>query len=105
MRAPEVVQDESFKTDLAALRETFPEIEDVVAELAEVLQLGYQLPEIPVDENSAPQVYAQLLDYPPKGVSGLQQFLVTYHATDPEPSPRTPLRTFTLLTIADRRHR
>jgi len=102
MRGSEVVQDSLFKDDLTVLRREFPEIDRVVADFTEVLLLDYDLPEIPVDP-ATPRVYTHLVDYPPRAASGLQQFIVIYHATDPDPSPRQPYRTFTLLAIADRK--
>jgi hypothetical protein len=103
MRGSEVVRDSSFEDDLAALRGMYPEIDRVVSELVDVLLLDYDLPEIPVEVKTLQQVYAVLLDYPPLGPSGPQRFLVTYHATDPTPSPQTPYRTYTLLRITERR--
>ena len=101
IRASTVVLDPSFKIDLEELRGNYPAVDDAVRDLTQVLELGYDLPEMP--SGLGDQVYTRLLDYPPSGGDGRQQFTVIYHATDPEPSWTEPYRTFTLLTITDRR--
>ena len=101
MRAPEVVQASSFTADLDALRPRFPEIDAVVADLRELLTLGYSLPHLLVDHEEIPGVYVTKLDYPPHGAAGLGVFLVTYHQTDTTPSMRTALYQCTLLTITE----
>ena len=101
IRASKVVLDQSFETDLDGLRGNYPEVDDAVSDLTQVLELGYDLPEMPFGLGD--QIYTRLLDYPPDGAAGLQQFSVVYHATDPDPSWTEPYRTFTLLTITDRR--
>jgi hypothetical protein len=101
MRAPEVVEAESFIADLNALRKKFPEIDAVVANLRELLLLGYSLPHLLVDEDEIPGVYVTRLDYPPLGPAGLGLFLVTYHQTGATPSMATPLYRCTLLTITE----
>lgn len=98
IRASIVVSDPSFQSDLDGLRETYPAIDDAVEDLSHVLKLGYDLPEISISE----QVYTRLVDYPPYGAAGLQQFAVIYHATDPSPSWTDSYQTFTLLAIFDR---
>jgi hypothetical protein len=55
-----------------------------------------------VDEVNYPGVYAVRMDYPPKGAAGRGQFLVTYHATERQPSMVHPYWTITFLTIQDR---
>ena len=100
IRGSKIVLDPSFQSDLNELRGDYPEVDAAVKDLTDVLVLDYDLPEMPVDVGD--HVYAILLDYPPEGPEGLQQFRVVYHATDPEPSWTTPYRTFTLLTITDR---
>lgn len=93
---------ETFDTHLEALQGEYPAIDKEVQDLEELLRLDYVLPEIKVDPESALNVYAIKLDYRPLGAAGRSRFLVTYHATDPEPSPNTPYRTFTMLTITER---
>ena len=100
IRGSKVVLDPSFHSDLEGLRGSYPKVDDAVNNLTQTLELGYHLPETNIDIGS--QVYMVLLDYPPKGADGFQQFRVVYHATDPEPSWTRPYRTFTLLTITDR---
>ncbi len=95
------VHAESFEQDLKKLEPTYPGIRAAVAELEEFLRLDYSQPEIQVDPEAAPRVYAIKLDYPPAGAAGRSLFLITYHATDPKPSPKTPYRTFTFLTIGE----
>lgn len=92
---------DSFNSDLDQLRPEYPLIDECVEELEEFLKLDYVIPEILVDRDT-PNVYATKLDYPPLGSAGKSLFLVTYHATDPNPSPRTPYRTFTFLSITER---
>ena len=101
VKGSKVVLDSSFDVDLNGLRENYPAVDAAVQDLTQTLELGYALPEITSDLGD--QVYARLLDYPPKGAAGLQQFSVIYPATDPELSWTEPYRTFTLLTITDRR--
>lgn len=100
IRGSTVEHATTFKDDLARLRPKYPEIDDVVDEFSTVLRIGGEWPEIPIDD--IPEVYVRLLDYPPLRNMGLQRFRVTYHATDPDPSPTTPYRSFTLLTISER---
>ena len=99
MRGSVVDRSESFVTDLTNLRSKYPDVEQEVQELEAFLRLDYVQPEIPVDPESFPNVYAIKHDYRPMGAAGRSRFLITYHATDPSPSPATPYRTFTLLTI------
>ena len=101
IRGSKVVFDPSFESDLGGLRANYPFVDDAVKDLSQTLELGYDLPEIP--SGLGEQIYTRLLDYPPKGSAGLQQFSVIYHATDPEPDWKEPYRTFTLLTITDRK--
>ena len=91
-----------FKANIDCLRDNYPSLEEEVGHLEEFLTLGYIFPEIKIDTKSAPNVYAVRHDYRPLGAAGRSRFLVTYHATDPNPSPTTPYRTFTLLTITER---
>ena len=100
IRGSKIVLAPSFESDLDGLHGNYPEVDAAVKTLTGVLILDYDLPEMPVDVGD--HVYAILLDYPPAGADGLQQFRVVYHATDPEPSWTTPYRTFTLLMITDR---
>jgi hypothetical protein len=100
IRASTVEKDPSFGSDLDQLRGKYPEVDGAVQDLIEILVLGYDLPEMPT---GIAQVYARIVDYPARGADGLQQFLITYHATDPQPSWTNPYRTFTLLTITDRK--
>jgi len=102
MQGSVTVHAESFEQDLKSLEPTYAGIRAAVAGLEEFLRLDYSQPEIQVDPETAPRVYAIKLDYPPAGAAGRSLFLVTYHATDPNPSPNTPYRTFTLLTIGER---
>ena len=95
----------SFDADLKKLVPPYPEIEAAIDELEEFLKLDYIIPEIAVDSEKMPRVYAVRLDYPPMKAGGRSRFLVTYHATDPDPSMRTPYRSFTLLTINERPNR
>ena len=104
MRGSVVERAPTFEADVAGLRDEYPAIDGPVNDLDEFLRLDYDLPEITVDPSAAPNVYAVKLDYPPQGAGGRSRFLVTYHATDAQPSPVTPYRTFTLLTITERRH-
>ena len=101
MRAPEVKQSPSFAADLDQLRDRFPEIDAVIVDLRELLILGYYLPQILIDSESLPGVYAVKLDYPPHGPEGLGAFLVIYHKTEPTPSMVAPLYQCTLLTITE----
>jgi len=105
IRGSVAIRTETFKAQLDGLKEEYPQIEDPIAELEEFLCLDYDLPEIRVDPDSAPNVYAIKVDYPPKGSEGRSRFLVTYHGTDPKPSLRDPYRTITLLTITERTQR
>jgi len=91
----------SFDADLENLKQSYPEIEAVVADLEEFLKLDYTIPEIAVDPENMPLVYAVKLDYPPMKAGGRSRFLVIYHATDAKPSMITPFRTFTLLAIRE----
>src|SRR2546428_9382778 len=102
MRGPEVVRDPAFDEDVARLRANYPEIDKVINDLANALEVSFQLPEMLI-ELKTPGAYAILVDYPPRGAAGLGQFLVVYHATDPERSMNRPYRTYTLLGIKDRR--
>jgi|SRR5579859_7279661 len=103
-RGAAVKASKTFEADRKALAEKYPDLEHVLTELADLLMLGYDLPEIPVDRETDPRVYAIRLDYPPMGSAGRGAFLVTYHATDPKPnlSMTEPYRVFTLLTITER---
>lgn len=100
IRASTVNFADSFNSDLDGLRDGYAEIDGVVVELAEVLKLGYDSPEILIDDQ--PRVYVRLLDYPPHGANGVQRFRVVYHATDPAPDWNESYRTYTLLTITER---
>ena len=103
MRGSVVDRSESFVTDLTNLQSKYPDVEKEVQELEAFLRLDYVQPEIPVDPESFPNVYAIKHDYRPMGAAGRSRFLVTYHATDPTPSsPGTPYRTFTLLIITEK---
>jgi len=102
MQGSSVGHKGAFDSDLSKLSARYAKLKDVVRDLEELLKLD-SLPEIPVDPSSSPGVYATKLDYPPMGASGRQKFLVTYHATKPKPSPITPYRTITLLTITELR--
>jgi len=99
MRAPEVVPADQFAADIEALRERFPEIAAVVADLRDLLLLGYHLPHVLISPDTLPGVYAVKLDYPPLGPAGHGVFLVIYHQTDSTPSMVTPLYRCTLLSI------
>ena len=100
MRVSVVDRAESFAADLRSLWSKYSDVEKEVQELETFLQLGYVQPEISIE--SFPNVYAIKHDYRPMGAAGRSRFLVTYHATDPTPSPSTPYRTFTLLTITEK---
>jgi len=102
MQGTAVGHQSAFDVDLSKLATKYPALKDVVKELEQVLKLD-SLPEIPVDSSTFPGVYAAKLDYPPMGASGRQKFLVTYHATQPTPSPIAPYRKITLLTITELR--
>ena len=102
VRASQCVREAQFVTDLRALQSKYPKVDAAIDEFCETLVLDYELPRMLVSPKTLPNVYAHRIDYPPLGEAGLGRFLVTYHATDPAPSPKTPYRTFTLLTISER---
>jgi hypothetical protein len=83
-----------------ALRVDYPHIDAAIDDLYDTLRLDYDLPEIPVDREKWPDVYAIRWDYPPLGAEGRGIFVVTYHATRADPSPVEPYRRFTLIDIA-----
>jgi hypothetical protein len=103
MRAPRVERAPPFHEDLAALREKYSTINDVVDDLSETLTAVWRPPHTPVDPSSLPEIFAVNLDYPPSGAEGRGIFRITYHAT-PEVANKMsdPLRTYTLLTIQER---
>ena len=103
MRGSVAHRAETFNADLKALQGKYPAVDEEVQNLEEFLKLDYVVPEIRVDPESAPNVYSIKLDYRLLGAAGRSRFLVIYHATDPEPSPQTPYRTFTMLTITERK--
>jgi len=100
MRGTVVKRSLPFISQLDQLLVDFPILERQIEELEDALRLDYDLNEFPIDAGL--RVYAIRVDYPPHGSAGRGRFLVTYHATDPEPSMHQPYRTVTLLTIADR---
>lgn len=97
----QVERSDPFASDLEDLEEEYPELPEQIEQLEETLRLGYDLPHVPLDKDRYPKVYAKRIDYPPKGSAGRGQFLVVYHATDPNPSMTDPYRVFTLLAIAE----
>ena len=103
LRAPTVTQGPTFRDDVEALRNKYPEIDSVITELAEALTVSWHVPHRPIPNQSNPHVYGVALDYPPHGSSGIGVLLVTYHAT-PEAMNKMsePLRRYTLLTLSDR---
>lgn len=101
IRGSAVARDDSFRRDVVALQETYPQIEGVIAELEEGLKLDHELTHVALPDLSG--IFSIFLDYPPNRAAGIQQFAVLYHATDPAPSWSDPYRNFTLLTIEDRR--
>ena len=105
LRAAELRLEKQFEADREGLRAEYPQIEEAIDTLRDVLILGYDLPQIPVD-TEAPNVFAIKVDYPPHGSQGLGQFIVTYHELLQQEkhaaNPMTvPLRVFTLLTISE----
>jgi hypothetical protein len=63
--------------------------------------MEYTLPLFLVGETN--DVYLHRLDYPPHGSAGQGLFIVTFHATRIAPAPNTHYRTFTFLTIGERK--
>ncbi len=102
IRGSVVNRSPTFEASLEGIRNDFPLVDLAVKDLEEFLKLDYILPEIRISADSTPNVYAINLDYPPEGAAGRSRFMVTYHATDANPSPVSPYRTFTMLTITER---
>lgn len=86
---------------MADLQGRYPEIDAAVRAFSDALEMDYVLPLFLVSGGTV-GVYLHRVDYPPHGSAGLGKFIVTFHATEPRPSPGTPFRTFTLLTINER---
>ncbi len=84
------------------LQKAYPEVREEIDKLQELLRCGYVLPQIPIQPDTFPNVYAVRMDYPPLGERGVALFLVTYHATSPAPSLTVPYQTITMLTIQKR---
>ena len=99
IRAPNVVRDAIFARPVDALKVDFPDVDSVVNKFADMLRLGYNLPQIPIEPGG--DVYMALLDYPPLKADGRRLFGLTYHATETcvvNPMSDPPC-TYTLLTI------
>ena len=99
IRSPVLNRIDHFTESLAALSSEYPQIEETIKELEELIRCDFLLPEIPVSATEIPNVYAIRMDYPPLGERGIGHFLITYHATQPTPSPALPYYTITMLTI------
>ena len=102
MSASRVAREPEFDDDLAYLRRRYPQIDEVVEEFCDVLRSGYDLPQRPIDR-LLPNTYSVNLDYPPLEEHGLAHFQITYHQSADNPWPVTPFRTFTLLTLIERK--
>lgn len=96
MRGSTLRRVKTFARDLAALENKFPGITEEVAEVEDILRLGYHvLPQSAVG-GQYPGVAVHVVNYSPNGALGLRMFQVTYHATQPDGLGR---RTIKMLTI------
>lgn len=102
IRAAVVDVDPTFASQLAALKEKYPDIAAEVEDLKEFLVLGYDINEIRVDPESTSPVYVIRLDYRPLKSAGRGLFRIIYHATPPTPSMTQSYRRYTLLRISER---
>lgn len=102
LRAPTVTLGDTFKADVAGLRQKYKEIDSVVEELTQTLTVAWNVPHRPIEGQQ--NVYGVALDYPASGSAGIGALFVTYHAS-PEALNKMsdPLRKYTLLTIAERK--
>jgi len=96
----EVVRAEVFETQLESLASEYPSIRDQIAEVEDILRLGYHKgQDIPIP--GLTNTYAILVDYQPAGAQGLNLFQVVYHATPEGPfNPVKPFKKYTLVGIS-----
>lgn len=103
VRAAQVVRDPPFVADLDGLRGKYPAIDGVIDEFCDVLRLGYDLPDRPIDRTLLPNTYSMNVDYPPLGEHGLARFQINYHLLEiVNPSPFAVPRIYTLLMLMER---
>jgi len=103
MWAEPVATAESFTEDLAVLVSAYPKLTALISDLKEALKNNIGITRMPLDDPDGPaefpDVFAQLLDYPPLAEKGINKFRVTYHAMSEKANP---WQHFTLLSIRER---
>src|SRR5687768_15645852 len=91
MWAKPVGTSESFNADLKELQLTYPELPSLVEDFKQALAENPGLPRIPFAEDGAPEdepeLYAQMMDYPPLGGAGMRKFRISYWAPPGDPNP------------------
>lgn len=103
LRAPVVNLGDTFKADAQALRSKYHDLDAVIDELRETLTVAWNVPHRAI-EGQNPDVYGVALDYPPLASAGIGALFVTYHASaEAENKMAQPLRTYTLLSITERK--
>ena len=101
MWATTVEQEASFVDHLNRLRKDYPKIDEPIDEFIDRLRTYFTLPNIPVDPDSHPNIFADKLDYPPLGSEGAGCFLVTYYASPVAENPmQGPVRRYRLISIS-----
>lgn len=75
-----VKASEPYKDSLRLLAESYPDVRQYAVETEDALRLGYPLPQMPVDTQRFPGVFAIMIDYPPLGSAGRCMFCATYLA-------------------------
>lgn len=99
VRAPTLELAPSFNKHVDALRPKYPEIDACVEDFTDTVRAYWTIPHFPVNPRY-PNVYAEKIDYPDLGASGIGLFLVTYYASELTTNPmQHPLRRFVLISI------
>ena len=102
MWAEPVATAESFKEDLAVLVGKYSKLPALIEEFKGALKDNIGITRIPLDDPEGPpefpDVFAQLIDYPPLAGKGIKRFRITYHAMAEKANP---WQHFTLLSIRE----